>query len=462
MINELLWMAGAKQQHDIQKSAGLAGIFGIATVLLIAIKWQDWFYPLFKKIGIVDFAHRIGLVRGDFHAMTTINIILFFVTCLVIVMMACVVVVFGGLLLLYVAQTSIGRIILSPLLLLILPFMIPSLLRARKEEKQALADEKEAGYVRPQPFYKALKKDKALEALENKHNSEFENVKMFRMFEEQTLVNGEIFDLWQTQEDWKKDGLEKSSKHLNRAVASIENDLDWIIGYKSDERQASANKFYIFLPNPLPHFASQYFLDDLYTDGSEVRSSYFENFNLKRYLYSDFDAPRREFLYNYLYKASTHVSSVTQPSFELLKEEYKEIGLLYVPALEIEFAWDGYAVSPRIVEGAEMQSMNMDKLNLYHVQSAKMKEFFTEVSKEEMVQQAIKEAHIAMYLIPKAYPNDFDESGISYTGHFKRMVANTPNAEAFAPLYAADVQERIIAYAHNNKEWAVNWLAKDV
>lgn len=462
MINDLLWLAAGKQQHDIQKSAGLAGVLGIITVILIAIKWQDWFYPLFKKTGIVDFAHRIGLVRDDFHAMTTINIILFIVTIMLIVMVACAVFVFGGLLLLALAQTSIGRIILSPLLLLFLPIFIPALIKANKAEKQKLAEEKEIGYLRPQPFHQVLKKDKELKVLANKHNGEFENVKMFRMFEEQTLQNGETFDLWQSQEDWTTKGLDRASKHLNRAVASLEHDLDWIIGYKSDVRQASDNKFYIFFPNPLPHFASQYFLDDLYTDGSEVRSSYFEDFNLKRYLYADYDAPRREFLYNYLHKASTHVSSITHPNFKGLEDDYKEIGLLYVPALEIEFAWDGYAVSPRIVEGAEMQSMKMEKFNLYHVQSAKMKEFFTEVSKEEMVQQAIKEAHIAMYLIPIAYTNDYDESGIAYTGHFKRLVSNTPNAEAFAPLYAADVQERVIAYARNNKEWAVNWLAQDV
>lgn len=220
--------------------------------------------------------------------------------------------VFGGLLILALAQTSIGRIILSPLLLLFLPILISALIKVNKVENQKLAEEKSIGYVRPLPYY----------------------------------------------------------------------------------------------------------------------------------------------------KASTHVSIVNNPSSKILEEDFKEIGLLYVLALEIEFAWDGYAISPRIIEVAEMQSTK-NKFNLYHVQSAKTKEFFT-VSKEEIVQKTLKEAHIAMYLIPIAYTNDYNESGIAYTGHFKRLVANTPNVEAYAPLYAADAQECIIAYVNNQKEWAINWLAQDV
>lgn len=438
MINELLWLAGAKQQHDIQKASGLAGIVGILTVLFIAFKWQDWFYPLFKFIGAVDLAHKLGLVHDGYPAMTVIYIILFLCTCILFVGILSIALVFGSMLLMLFGKTEFGKLVLGTVFMVILlPFMLPHFIKAYREHKQTIAKEKEEGYIRPTPLHQALKKDKTLKEIANKYNGEFEQVKMFRIFEEQTKQEGNVFEKWHDQKDWQHDGLRKASKFLNRAVASIENDHEWLIGYRSDERKADENKFFVFFPNPLPTFASKYFLDDCYEEGSLVRSNE--------------SVPKRH-LYDFIISSYNYKETPNQ----------REHRLLHVPSIEIEFVWDGYAVSPRLVEGAEVKSMTMDFSSVYHIQAPRLKNFFSELSKEEKVQRAIKEAHIAMYLIPLAYTNDHDEEDWGYTGDFNKFVAEIPNADTFAPLYAADVQERIIAYAQNQKEWAINWIAQDV
>lgn len=439
MINELLWLAGAKQQHDIQKASGLAGIAGILTVLFIAYKWQDWFYPLLKFVGAVDLAHKLGLVHDGYPAMTVIYIVLFLCTCILFVGILAIALLFGSMLLMLFGKTEIGKLVLGAVFMLVLlPFMLPHFIKAYREHKQTIAEEKEVGYIRPVPLHQALKKDKNLKELANKYNAEFEHVKLFRIFEEQTKQEGYVFDMWHNQKDWQEDGLNKASNFLNRAVASIENDHDWLIGYTSNERKAEENKFFVFFPNPLPRFASKYFLDDCYEEGSLMRSNE--------------SVPKGHHLYDFLIS-----------SYEYGEEPNKrERRLLHVPSIEIEFVWDGYAVTPKVVEGAEVKSMPMDFSSVYHVQAPRLKHFFNELSKEEKVQQAIKEAHIALYLIPQAYTNDHDETDWGYTGDFNKFVAEIPNADTYAPLYAADVQERIIAYAKNQKEWAINWIAQDV
>ena len=441
MINELLWVAGMKQQYDIQKASGLAGIMGFLTILLIALKWQDWFYPLFKKIGLVDIAQSLGLVRDGVPAMTVIYITLFLAACILFVGLLSIALVFGGMLLMAFGQTELGKVIIGAVFMLILlPFMLPSLIKKHRQHKQTVAEEQANGFYRPVPLQRAYEKDKELKGLLNKYKDDFENVRMFRLFEEQTKRDGDVFEKWHDSSDYLEHGLEKAKSYLNRAVASIENDREWLIGYFNHKQNAEDNKFYIYFPNPLPAYASKYFLDDCYQEGSQVCSNDYNS------------APKGNELYEY------HKAEISR-NYPLYTQDPKR---LYVPALEIEFVWDGYAVSPRVVEGAVMESVMIDNSSIFHIQTPKLTECFEEISKQDMVQQAIKEAHIAMYLIPLAYPNAHNDDAWGYTGHFKELVSQIPNANAFAPLYAADVQERIIAYANSKKEWAINWIAQDV
>ena len=434
MINELLWLAGAKQQHDIQKASGLAGIVGILAVIFVAVKWQDWFYPLFKKIGVVDLAHHLGLVRDGFPAMTVIYIVLFLCFCFVLIGLFCLAMLIGGLLLMLIGQSKVGVTVLA---IMTLPFLFPFMLRVQRQEKKKIAEEEANGYYRPVPFQKAYSKDKELSGLLKKYKKEFEHVRMFRLFEEQTKRENGVFEVWYDNENWELQDLTKAQTYLNRAVASVEHDQEWLFGYQK-EYKAEYNKFYLFLPNPLPAYASQHFLDDHYKDGSLVSTQPFS-----------FDSTGEE-IYQY-------------PLSEVRRNpENLDKGIFYVPAIEIEFVWDGHAITPKIKDGAEVQSIELRFKKIFQIKSPIVDKFFNEVSQSKKVQQAIKEAHIAMYLIPMAYTNTTREGYYGYTGYFNEAVAQIPNTLAFAPLYAADVQERIVRYAKNNKQWAIDWLKQDV
>ena len=429
-----------KQQYDIQKSAGLAGIVGFLYILLVAVKWNDWFYPLFNKIGAVELANKLGLVANGIPTLAVIYIALFIFVCIVLIGLICCLLLALGILLLLFGQTNFGSLVLGTLLfVLFFPVVLPFFIKAKRQQKQEQKANLENGYIKPTTMKQAYSKDKALNGLLKKYQHEYENVKMFRLFEEQSIRENSKLELWYQPEMVGVENKNKTYAYLNRAVASIDTDKDWLIGFRKDNESEDINKFYVLLPNPLPAYASQYFLDDCYKEGSQLSSKDYHA------------APKGEHLYNFLLSEFNrkYPSAATFDNY-------------YVPAIEIEFVWDGYSVSPRVINGAEVMSVVLDHLNVYHIDSARMEVFFEDVSKKENVKQAIRETHIAMYLIPYAYPNNTDDKEWGYTGYYNDLVSKVPNADTFAPLYAADVKERIIAYANANKQWAINWIAQDV
>lgn len=74
MFSQFLWMLAAKQQHDLQKEQGLPGLMGILFVLLVTWKWNDWFYPLFKGLGMVDVFVNAGVVQEGNGILNVINV----------------------------------------------------------------------------------------------------------------------------------------------------------------------------------------------------------------------------------------------------------------------------------------------------------------------------------------------------------------------------------------------------
>lgn len=75
MLQDLLWLASAKQQYNMQRSAGMAGLMGFLSLFFIVWKWDEWFYPVFQKLGFVDMAHRVGIV-SELTALTTLSVLL--------------------------------------------------------------------------------------------------------------------------------------------------------------------------------------------------------------------------------------------------------------------------------------------------------------------------------------------------------------------------------------------------
>lgn len=74
MLSDLLWLMGAKQQHDGQRSAGLAGLIFLILTFLAVMKWNDWIYPVLEWSGLVGLADRVGLISDSSH-ITMFNVV---------------------------------------------------------------------------------------------------------------------------------------------------------------------------------------------------------------------------------------------------------------------------------------------------------------------------------------------------------------------------------------------------
>lgn len=79
MLRELLWAAEAKMSYDRGKDTGLAGLFGIALVILCVWQWDDLIHPLLTNMGVVSFADKIGLVYEGASEITLLRVVGFLV-----------------------------------------------------------------------------------------------------------------------------------------------------------------------------------------------------------------------------------------------------------------------------------------------------------------------------------------------------------------------------------------------
>lgn len=437
MLQDLLWLASAKQQYNIQRSAGMAGLMGFLSLFFIVWKWDEWFYPVFQKLGLVDMAHRIGLV-SELTALTALSVLLlialvsFFLALITFVFLFAIGTFFA------IGNTKRGLTIISyGILVLFAPIILPVGLYFHLKDKKAKKKDLENGIIHPTTMENKYKSDKLLKPLWVNLQGDFETVRMFQLFQKQLKREGNksslLYNGMSTMVSEVMEQKKTLHKYLNRAVASVSDDRKWLIAHNDNNSNTPKNDdhtYYLLFPNPLPAYASKNFLDDCYAEDSVVQI-------MPDYLH------RSPFLYNFLILNGNHEN-----------ERYKTEPL-YVPAIEIDFVWNGFEIVPQIKENAQIQSLSTQHLDVYHMESEQIISFFEKVSSREDVQTAIKEAHIALYLIPAAYD-------VSELTLYNQYVQATPNAHAFGPLYQADVQERIVQYAKVGKPWAIKWLATDI
>jgi len=74
-MNSLLHLADAALQYYRGKQTGFWGLVGIFLALLIGASW-DYIYPLFEKIGLVQFLKNIGLIHDNAPYLSALYIII--------------------------------------------------------------------------------------------------------------------------------------------------------------------------------------------------------------------------------------------------------------------------------------------------------------------------------------------------------------------------------------------------
>ncbi len=400
MLTDLLWFFNAKHQYENQKRLGLAGLIGLLLPIFVAWKWNDWFYPLFKKLGFVAFAERHGMI-SDMPIFTFLHIAAAVLAICLLALLGFIIVgmimfIFGTL-----GSSNLGVTILAiPVIILLSPIILPIVIREYWKHRQS--NEVKNGMI---PTYK---KDPELRPLLTKYKDSEKNLQGYELYAEQRKRHGDEIQYVYGR---------KLESLLNRAVLSIETDRNWAIGYCISKKQN-----YILFPNPLPIFASQC------AEYIPMRpySVIYKFNNLNSYRFSD-DYCSRE---------------------------------LHVPALPIEFIWDAdkQKLVPSIPENAKMVLQNLSfirhSMGCNHLD---FKELQDNVSQRTDVFKWNKIAHTMLYFIPRVFPYEVNtdiESAIS------KEVKNIPNADVFYSLYAADVQECEQYFKEVNQDYRAIQLKK--
>lgn len=383
MLNELLWFFNAKYQYEQQKRLGLAGFMGLLLAVLIIWKWNDWILPLATNLGLVALAERYGMISSDGGIYTALHMFAGIVALLLFAAM-CVLVI-GIFLLIFstVGSTKIGSFLLFlPAILLFLPFALPQMIKTHREFKR---NDPETNMVR---FYK--NNPNLLPLIQKRSDMERQQRNYELYLEQRSAANDPVVFF-----SYVKKELERL---LNRAVASIQSDRDWSIGYCREKHQCV-----LLLPNPLPIFASRCAQYQAMRPYDTVYN--FRSLDLERVC----DSP--------------------------------ESNYFHVPALPIEFIWsqEEERLVPALPSDAKMFLQNTVMLKeSFACKHDDFRALQDEVSQRTDVAKWNTMAHVLLYFLPRVFPFELPTTKESVISKASKEILN---ADVFYPIYAADVEE---------------------
>ncbi|EAR66124.1 hypothetical protein B14911_10332 [Bacillus sp. NRRL B-14911] len=396
MFTELLWLYEAKLQYNRQKMQGLTGLVALLTVIFLVWKWNDWFYPLFKSIGLVGLAERTGLV-SDLSVVTVINVLaIIFLLCLFFSVIALGVVLIGFLLLVFGAS-KIGQGLIT---LAIFPLAIPYFLFAQNKNRKGSLE----NYYRRHEDLKPLLK---------KHGNLDTTVRDFHLYIEQLKRNDSSVKVTVLDNIF-----DDAKKYLNQVIPSVKNNTTCLIGY-----QRNSNKYYVLFPNPLPTSASRSFDKSYKGEGLYGFISQCKDF----YPISRLSSPSR-----YYVPGLPVTIRWADEKLSLTIDQSSKVQTLDINLLDEFYLFDSKEFS----------------INMSHL-----------VSKRDDLHEVMRRAHIAFYLLPIAYPQVDGMSHYGWS-LFMKDAKEVLNADVLKPIYEADIQKEIIKHAKDGEKWAIKWFEK--
>lgn len=404
MFTDFLWYLGAKQQYQRQKELGLAGFIGLLFALFMIFKWDSIFYPLFNALGFVALADKLGLIHDELGIYTFLNIVVvIFYLSLFIALTLFLSILLSSLLKIFGASKLGNAIMFWTFFCTFFPLIALVVWIGLRKHLQTEEGQSSLRYV--------YSRDRELKPLLNKYLNDSELVRMFRLYEEQAQrENTPVKELTYFE----------VMEHLNRAVASIEDDRTFLFGYDKVEGQ-----YYILLPNPLPEYASQCAVYDNYKPYNGI--------------------------YNY-----PHCDVIG-----FLKESgtYDETFGFHVASIPVEFKWNSNEkrILPVLSENPKIQLKNTLNLFNFKVDSSDSAQIFEEVAKRDDVQNWIRTAHVMVYFIPTAFP---EGTPFAAENRFFHAVKDVPNVDVFYSLYAADLEACKQYFQERGKNWETEWLTK--
>ncbi|MEK5071679.1 hypothetical protein [Sporosarcina sp. FSL K6-1508] len=417
MYTDFLWLLGAKQQYDRQKELGLAGLSGLLLVIFMVWKWDSIFYPLASKFGFVSLAERFGLINDDLAIMTLINVsaVLFFLALFIalgsfiLVVVGCSLMVVGG--------SQLGKRLLGfAAFILFFPLILIFMIVTQYRRSTTLEDK---GSLR-----NTYRDDSTLKPLLKKFKHHAKPLEYFHLYEEQ--INRENDE---SNVDFAS--AEVILAKLNRAVASIKDDRDWLFGYDETEEQ-----WYVLFPNPLPTFAS----------------------------------PCAEYNQMNPYDAILEYQKYNVRGFT---ENENDRDGFHVPAMPIDFLWEWtearikpsiqfekvpmWVGSSDMVERAQMVIKNTKLLKTFNINSPDVPVLFNSIAEHEILEKWNRNAHVVLYLIPIVFL-PFLPNPVSSERLYNNAISNIRHVDVFSPIYAADVENHLAYFKNIGKNWSNTWF----
>lgn len=228
MLTELLWYLESKMQYRRQRQQGLAGLVGILLVIFFVWKWEDWFYPIFDKLGLVALAERTGLVH-DLSVVTVINVIAIIVLLCIFIGLILLSLLIVGILLLALGFSKFGEFLFG---LAIFPFLLFQLIKLKRQSVEQV-------YKRDPELRKLLEQYFDLDVTERN----------FLLYLKQLEREDPSFSVEY------EEGVNIIEKHLHKLTPNIKDHSYWRIVFTN-------KKYYLMFPNPLPALGSKIFEKD--------------------------------------------------------------------------------------------------------------------------------------------------------------------------------------------------------
>lgn len=255
MISDLLWVYGAKQQHDIIKSTGRAGAISLILALFIIWQWDSIFFPILDFFGFTTFAENVGAV-SDESASNFLNV--YYLIIMLAYIFAFIIAIPTFIFLIFCTVIK-SKILSFPFIIMTIILCSPLYLIYTIVTKN-----KKAKAFKNSLYSKLLKNEEVNEFLKSCGVEQKQQMEGYTFIAQEFLKGADQTFL----------NANEATSLLNKVVVDYKtNNSDWLLGYSSVE-----DRWYLLTYNPIPAYASKCAIEKTEgTDQFNYRKIKYEN-----------------------------------------------------------------------------------------------------------------------------------------------------------------------------------------
>lgn len=394
IMNTLFTLINAHVQYTLQKKSRGGRIIGIFLFLLILVKWDDWFYPIANKLGLVSIARESGLIQqtsvGTFFSVLAVIFVFLLIATLLM---------FAGTILstiFLILPTPIQAIIILPIIIVLMPFY--ALFGKFKKKPATLTKEDFIGKetLTEEEYFKYVAEEEQ-RGLYNKledTNVFYRRGKLY--FQQFLLENGDVKELTK----------EEARIRLNRVVSSFESPHNYVAAYTEKD----GGGWYILGTQPLPDYLSD-------------QVEYYGNYSLQQVMFG---------LNKFENKRTLYVPA--QPFYIYWDSKWREY------TAQLHYEKDNVYQTERSKRSAKMYDFD-DFTVFYYINEGPFPNIYKHKNLLSML-TGIKKSHELAYLIPFYFKNELNKLAEGKP-NFITAAKEISNYDTFGLLYMNDVETKL-------------------